>query len=864
MIRELRTFGGWLLFAVTVYAAYHLAVLPLAWTDGFAGLAVAAAGTVGLLGLAPAGARRRGIAFAFLVLFADRALAATGLYPAAARVALAALVIGLTALVGRAAGRLPAPALLALAAAAALSTAIDRPDAKLLGRFLPPVRTPALYGAGTIDYFPLFLDPDHPGRVVTFGNREEVPPEGEEAAEAGGSAGPEGEAARLSLARLAPERLYVYAFDTEGGTFRRVAVPDAEVVRWFEKLRNDSPGYPFFTVEDDGTLRPLVTRDAWAETLFDFGRTFGALLRLDALHLRRPIAATDVGGPFAGLRLTGEALEGTFDGRPFRLPTDATAVVGRFSLGGEAALVLQGRSLEIAVFPKAGAPRVSHRLSPEAVPDIYASEVIPVQFSDGPALLLSFPTDSPERAKIVRPEPDGSWRLLFEATDPLFRFEDVRYDGGQAVLLALAPGRLSGYPQRLLGEYVYENGRLARLWQAPTSLINVRYLPGPNGTWRLVATEYPNHRLVLLTPHPLPVGAMIAAATGLIAVGLLVRRLRDGRAPQDLTPDQNERDDPAFRRRAGAVGLSAAILFAALLAGAAFHVALRSIPSARPPGVLPALAASGADGGAPASDLPGAGEPALDLSAEQAPGEGRAGAASPATGAPEAEAPIEGAGAETPAARAPVDARAAFRAALAGSEGEGADRFQVVGYTRNSVHKRKTTSMVSGAVIRPERLFGGMRLAGTPYRYYQSGDVRYLWTARTEWVPLPPADPPALFRSLEALMPEFAAAERLPDGDVLGLPAKVYRIRVNGETLFRLAGIAPDDAALRAFAALPATITVKLLDDPARIGEIEGRWLVPVPGAGYALQEVFFRFFHYGDPSIAIRPPEDIERYLAP
>ncbi|KWX08110.1 hypothetical protein TR75_01275, partial [Hydrogenibacillus schlegelii] len=74
MIRELRAFGGWLLFAVYVYAAYHLAVLPLAWTDGFAGLAVAAAGTVGLLGLAPAEARRRGIAFAFLVLFADRAL----------------------------------------------------------------------------------------------------------------------------------------------------------------------------------------------------------------------------------------------------------------------------------------------------------------------------------------------------------------------------------------------------------------------------------------------------------------------------------------------------------------------------------------------------------------------------------------------------------------------------------------------------------------------------------------------------------------------------------------------------------------------------------------------------------------------
>ncbi|MBT9282249.1 MAG: hypothetical protein KM312_06275 [Hydrogenibacillus schlegelii] len=335
------------------------------------------------------------------------------------------------------------------------------------------------------------------------------------------------------------------------------------MARWFEKLRNDFPGYPFFTVEDDGTLRPLVTRDAWAETLFDFGRTFGALLRLDALHLRRPIAAPDVGGPFAGLRLTGEALEGTFDGRPFRLPTDATAVVGRFSLGGEAALVLQGRSLEIAVFPKGGAPRVSHRLSPASVPDIYASEVIPVQFSDGPALLLSFPTDSPERAKIVRPEPDGSWRLLFEATDPLFRFEDVRYDGAQAVLLALAPGRLSGYPQRLLGEYVYENGRLVRLWQAPTSLINVRYLPGPNGTWRLVATEYPNHRLVLLTPHPLPVGAMIAAATGLIAVGLLVRRLRDGRAPQDLTPDRNARGGPAFRRRAGAVGLSAAVLFAA-------------------------------------------------------------------------------------------------------------------------------------------------------------------------------------------------------------------------------------------------------------------------------------------------------------
>ncbi|MEX1406872.1 acetyl-coenzyme A synthetase N-terminal domain-containing protein, partial [Hydrogenibacillus schlegelii] len=75
------------------------------------------------------------------------------------------------------------------------------------------------------------------------------------------------------------------------------------------------------------------------------------------------------------------AREEAFWFKPFERAYDGAPPSFRWFVGGEAALVLQGRSLEIAVFPKGGAPGVSHRLSPASIPDIYASEVIPVQFS---------------------------------------------------------------------------------------------------------------------------------------------------------------------------------------------------------------------------------------------------------------------------------------------------------------------------------------------------------------------------------------------------------------------------------------------------------------------------------------------------
>ncbi|MBE3595547.1 MAG: hypothetical protein IMW86_00710 [Hydrogenibacillus sp.] len=837
LVSEILQGLGWLLLGAYVYFGYHLIVLTRAWEDGLVGLIAASLAVLGLIALVPPEKRRTVLAFSFLVLFADRSLAAVALSSGLLWALQAAAVLAVGTLVGRLVGRLNRTALLAFLLAALLSTSLSRSDVKLLAHFMPPVKTPPLYGGGTIDYFPLFVDPNRPDRVVTFGNREEVPGEPESrGTQPNVGAGRE---TLVETARLKREPLFVYAFDLSGGAFRRVPLPDAENAAWIDRLRRDYPGFPFFTIDEDGTLVPIVARDDWAEMMFDFGRVPGALLRLDAAQLRRTafdVKATLEGGRFQDLVLDGKALRGTYRGTAFRIPTAATEIAGHLTIDGHDALVLLGTDLELATFAEDGTARITHRLDAETIPDIFAAEVLIAPLPPyGDALLLSFPTDSPETAKIILPRADGGWEILYSAQDPLFRFEDVRVQSGETRFLALAPGRLSGYAQRFIGEYVFDRGRLVQRWMAPTSLINVRYVSDGQGNVRIVGTEYGAHRLVLLLPHGIPVVPLYTTLTLILAAGLIGGRLRA----------QGPARAQARHARRQAVYWAPVVLVAGVLLAYGTTWYGRVAPSA--------------DGTAESARIEGdrivQTEPSAPSASPAAPSSERA-----STSAPETR----------------VDARSEWTTALARNlDPEQSARFEVTGYTRNAIHKRKTTSMLSGAVILPDRAFGAMRLAGTPYRYYRYGEARYVWTGQTEWVPLgAPAAPLSPFRALEKLTPYFAAAERLPDDTVLGVPARVYRVHVPAAALLgddppnvALPNVARQNAErpdenVGALGDLTVDVTVWLTDDPLRLAQIEARWLLPVPGAGATRQEVFFRFYHFNDPGIFIRPPEDIERYV--
>ncbi|PTQ57561.1 MAG: hypothetical protein BSOLF_1265 [Candidatus Carbobacillus altaicus] len=209
--------------------------------------------------------------------------------------------------------------------------------------------------------------------------------------------------------------------------------------------------------------------------------------------------------------------------------------------------------------------------------------------------------------------------------------------------------------------------------------------------------------------------------------------------------------------------------------------------------------------------------------------------------------------------------------------------FWYTGYIRNTIHKRKTTSMFSGTYLRPERTAMDARMAAIPYRFYRDGEkARYIWTAETDWLTVksyPVSVHP--FASFSSLLPYFNEAQQWDD-EVLGLAARAYRSHVQPEVFIRgwdaylsssersVFGTTLEERGQNDVQALLTSsdilLTLWLQDDPAlhkpRIVQLEAIFLLPIPAAGYSMQEVFFRFYQFNDPSIKLKPPSEIERYL--
>ncbi|MBE3593970.1 MAG: YIP1 family protein [Candidatus Carbobacillus altaicus] len=556
--RGFLTFSFYAVLSFYLYFTYHWIIVPLALDGGLWGILAIIVITGALILIAPKDKVLPYAIFTFLFLFLDKALQETHLFDGAGQLFSIALLGGIVFLLGRLVIRLPYAALSALFLVALLFFMLwPRTEVRLWREFRVAEVTSPIYVGNRSDYFPLYIDRDEKtglDRIIVYGNREEVLGEGirpdkrtndkTERFLAEGSQADQEPNKKTYL--LGPEIVRPYALVWQQGGLKRERISPEEERIWENRLMNDYPGFPYLEIAH-GTYRPLIERDTLAERSLNFGHSPYLAFTLDALHLSGDLAARDgyldekaslLDGAFTSLRLAPGLLTGNYHQRPFQLGTEATQIIGAMQVKGEDVLVLLGKTLDIVHIKRDGQPLITHRLSTNELPDLFTADYLIAPLpGEGDVLFVSFPTESNETAKILKPLPGGNWRVLFHAKDPLFRFEDVRTKDGKTTILALPTSRLSDYPQRYLAEYTYENGQLMYRWKAFYSLINVRYAklwPENHGplSWMagddeaIVGMRYGDHRLYVLVPHHIPVYPLLLSSNALVLLFIFISSWR--------------------------------------------------------------------------------------------------------------------------------------------------------------------------------------------------------------------------------------------------------------------------------------------------------------------------------------------------
>ncbi len=241
------------------------------------------------------------------------------------------------------------------------------------------------------------------------------------------------------------------------------------------------------------------------------------------------------------------------------------------------------------------------------------------------------------------------------------------------------------------------------------------------------------------------------------------------------------------------------------------------------------------------------------------------------------------------------------------------------GWIANNIQKRRTTNMYSGVLISPHGYYTDARLVGIPYRYYKWDDYYYIWTGKTDWQRVTPDQIEHLsFQPFDHLIwwePFFNRAVQLPNEKILSKDTFVYQIKLSGDEWINQSNnpiFEPVHAMLKETEYLDTlleqtdvTMTVWIGNDEYTEEDItnlaekkninienkeelkqwitENRFIwnsdkqiythhliyqyqakiqLPIPGAGYMDQEIYFRFYKYDDPGISIQTPEEMEKYI--
>jgi len=406
-----------------------------------------------------------------------------------------------------------------------------------LSHFTVIHETDRLYNGQWVDYFPITLyDVNQDGRqeVITYGNAWELPlPESAEK--------PETEEEKKALAEklehLQTEPLSLYVLTWEDGELVRMKneeIPAEVMERIKEQMPTDYPGFPYYTMKDD-QLIPNVQRQNYAEGMLQIGTAPYRAFMLDMGHIANLLAENngsmdmrhELGEKYKDLHIKDGMLTGTYDGKPFTGPTDATKILTTMRLpDGREGLLVMGEHVGVIVVEADGSIREAYALTRQQA-ELATAEFIPADIDRDQVdeLLLAG-----KPSYILKPREEGEWEILWASkeNDPSFRFSNFAAVGdGEPEIIAKAKSWVSTTDSRYLAGFKYTPEGLKQNWRIYLPLINVQVgdVDGDREN-EIVATIYNTHRILVFKKHGIPILPLtIALFVGLLGYAV-ARRVR--------------------------------------------------------------------------------------------------------------------------------------------------------------------------------------------------------------------------------------------------------------------------------------------------------------------------------------------------
>jgi len=218
-------------------------------------------------------------------------------------------------------------------------------------------------------------------------------------------------------------------------------------------------------------------------------------------------------------------------------------------------------------------------------------------------------------------------------------------------------------------------------------------------------------------------------------------------------------------------------------------------------------------------------------------------------------------------------ASAALKEALAKVEKDPATQsFWFKGFVKNTILSRETTSMFEGGVNRPDSYTVTARIAAQPFTYYRYKDKRFI-NAKNAWMTATEEPLPVdVFKGFDDWLPFMEHAVQLPNEKVVGKECIPYQVKISAQEWLSMSNHPQFEPLRKELANRPdmADIikksTVKMTmwfgKDDQLIHQYETWLIIPLPGAGYMDQRVFFQLFKYSDQQIEMKDPAEVEKYL--
>lgn len=546
------------LYSIYLYFAYHILVIPAFAEYSYYALLLVPLLLLGFW-LVPAQRRKEIVVYTLLVLFLDQAIfnIMSKIEP---MLYLWIIFIALFLFpIARFYGKIRLPGfIIALVIVVFFNFAMPDRLVVALAHLYPKWSSEKLYiGSVTDSYAVAAVDIDGDGRseLVTLGNTDFYP---------------DGLREPVFSYVLDDEPLHLVVYSWQGGKLERVPNEqlndrlDVSSSDIRDMLPTDFINYPYYVLNDDLVLEPIVQRNTLTESMMRTGSAPFQAMRLNMSILERLFEQNNYtydrmarSGGYENIVLKAGVLSGSLNGVPFEVESSATKIIGAMKLdgaaggegsgtdggaaGGEGAdqganegLLVMGRDVHLWQMVD-GQLEKTHMITREMHNSLTLSRfMIHDLTGDGQEeLIVTYPSTS-----IVTPRSNGEWDLIWRNDERGFSIKTIGRFKPQddKEIIALRKSAVRASDVNYLTSYRYEDQKLKQNWKVFLRNVDTVLLADVdgNGTNELVTTIRGKHTLYVWDKHGIPVIPILANITLLLLLTLAGRRVSDARRKKSV------------------------------------------------------------------------------------------------------------------------------------------------------------------------------------------------------------------------------------------------------------------------------------------------------------------------------------------